>query len=89
MSIPLKDFRCAIPESVDIWLDAVAASTGADKAAVARDVLKQWAKQKHREHTVAARRMAANGLQMELDGVDAAEGGAAAADGGVGRRARR
>ena len=82
MSIPLKDFRCAIPESVDIWLDAVAASTGADKAAVARDVLKDWAKRKHREHTVAARRLAANGLQMELDGVDTE-------DDGVGRSGRR
>lgn len=75
MSIPLKDFRCAIPESVDIWLDAVASSTGADKAAVARDVLKEWAKRKHREHTVAARRMAANGLQMEFGGVDTEDDG--------------
>lgn len=86
MSVPLKDFRCAIPESVDIWLDAVAASTGADKAAVARDVLKEWAKRKHREHTVAARRMAANGLQMELDGVDAADDGAQRSGGAAGRR---
>lgn len=76
MSIPLKDFRCAIPESVDIWLDAVSVATGADKAAVARDVLRDWAKRKHREHTVAARRLAANGLQMELDGVGTEDDGA-------------
>ena len=44
MSLPLKDFRCGITESIDIWLDAVAAATGTDKAAVARDVLREWAK---------------------------------------------
>lgn len=89
MSIPLKDFRCAIPESVDIWLDAVAASTGADKAAVAREVLKEWAKRKHREHTVAARRMAANGLQMELDGVDPEDAGVGRSEPASGRGGRR
>ena len=30
----------------DIWLDAVASSTGSDKAAVARDVLRDWARRK-------------------------------------------
>jgi hypothetical protein len=76
MSIPLKDFRVGITESIDIWLDAVATATGTDKAAVAREVLKEWAKRKQHEHKVAARRLAANGLQPELDGLDLEEDGA-------------
>lgn len=75
MSLPLKDFRLGITESIDIWLDAVATATGADKASVAREVLTEWAKRKHREHTVAMRRLHANGLQPELDGLTPADDG--------------
>lgn len=77
MSTPLKDFRCAITESIDIWLDAVASATGRDKQEVARDVLSQWARTKQHEHKVAARRLAANGLQPEFDGMDTADDGSA------------
>lgn len=82
MSLPLKDFRLGITESIDIWLDAVASSTGSDKAAVARDVLRDWARRKAHEHKVAMRRMAANGMQPELDGLDME-------DAGVSRSGRR
>jgi hypothetical protein len=75
VSLPLKDFRLGITEAIDIWLDAVAASTGSDKAAVAREVLREWAKKKAHEHKVAMRRMSANGLQPELDGLETEDDG--------------
>lgn len=75
MSLPLKDFRLGITESIDIWLDAVATATGTDKANVARSVLTEWAKRKAHEHRVAARRMTANGLQPELDGLELEDAG--------------
>jgi hypothetical protein len=66
MAIPLKDFRCAITEQIDAALDAQAAAFGKDKAAVAREVLGEWARMKHREHMVYGRRLRANGAQTEL-----------------------
>jgi len=82
MALPLKDFRLGIPESVDIWLDAEASAFGKDKAAVAREILEEWAKRKAHAFKVASRRLAANGLQPELPGLDTE-------DGGVGRQGRR
>lgn len=82
MSVPLKDFRLGITESIDIMLDAQALAFGKDKAAVARDVLAEWAKKKAHEHKVIARRLAANGMQPELFGDETA-------DDGVGRSARK
>ena len=81
MSLPLKDFRLGITESIDIWLEAVAAANGTDKATVGREVLQEWAKRKSHEHKVATRRLIANGLQPELPGLDME-------DAGVGRRGR-
>lgn len=77
MAIPLKDFRLGITESIDIWLDAVAVANTADKAAIAREVLQEWADRKAHEHRVAWRRMQANGLQAELPGFEMEDGGAA------------
>lgn len=85
MSVPLKDFRLGITESIDIMLDAQALAFGKDKAAVARDVLAEWAKRKAHEHKVIARRLAANGMQPELFGDDTEDDGTRPADGG-GRR---
>lgn len=76
MSIPLKDYRTAIPEAVDVWLEIEAAATGMDKAAVGREVLKTWAKLKQHAYTVATRRLQANGLQPELFGDEPADDGA-------------
>jgi hypothetical protein len=76
MSLPLKDFRTALPEATDMWLDIEAAATGRDKAAIARDVLGEWARLKAHAHKVASKRLAANGLQPELFGLDAEEAGA-------------
>lgn len=85
MSVPLKDFRLGITESIDIMLDAQALAFGKDKAAVAREVLAEWAKKKAHEHKVIARRLAANGMQPELFGDETEDDGARPADGG-GRR---
>jgi hypothetical protein len=85
MSVPLKDFRLGITESIDIMLDAQALAFGKDKAAVAREVLAEWAKKKAHEHKVIARRLAANGMQPELFGDETEDDGARPADTG-GRR---
>ena len=76
MSFPLKDFRLGITESIDIWLDAAAAAFGSDKAAVAREVLAEWAKRKAHAFKVAQRRLIANGLQPELTGLETEDDGA-------------
>jgi hypothetical protein len=86
MSVPLKDFRLGITESIDIMLDAQALAFGKDKAAVARDVLAEWAKRKAHEHKVIARRLAANGMQPELFGDDTEDDGIRPADAGARRK---
>ena len=75
MALPLKDFRLGISESIDIALDAQALAFGKDKAAVAREVLADWARKKIHEHKVMARRFAANGIQPELFGDDTEDDG--------------
>jgi len=77
MSIPLKDFRVPIPESVHMWLDAEATAFGTDMQVVARNILKEWAKRKAHAYKVATKRMTANGLQMELVGDDEEDDGSA------------
>ena len=67
MSIPLKDFRLGITEAIDIYLEADAAAFGKDKAAIAREVLNEWAKRKAHAHKVATKRLAANGVQPEFE----------------------
>lgn len=81
MSLPLKDFRLGITESIDIWLDAEAAAFGSDKAAIAREVLQEWAKRKAHAYKVAQRRLAANGLQPELTGLVLEDDGVASRGG--------
>lgn len=75
MAIPLKDFRMGITEQIDAALDAQAAAFGSDKAAVARQVLADWARMKHREHIMYGRRLRANGMQMDLDGFEPEDDG--------------
>lgn len=76
MSIPLKDFRVPIPESVHLWLEAEAAAFNMDMAAVARGILKDWAKRKAHAYKVATKKMSANGMQPELFGTDEEDDGA-------------
>lgn len=75
MAIPLKDFRLGLPEFVDAILDAEAIGMGEDKQTIARQVLEQWARRRHRAHKVYAKRLRANGMQMELDGIDPEDDG--------------
>jgi len=85
MSVPLKDFRLGITEAIDIWLDAEARAFGKDKAAVARDVLNDWAKRKAHAFRVAHRRMSTNGLQADWLGDGTDDDGDGREDAGVSR----
>lgn len=76
MSLPLKDFRLGITESVAAALEAEAVAFDLDMQTVARQVLEEWARRKHRAYTVYARRVLANGNQMELDGFELVDAGA-------------
>lgn len=75
MSIPLKDFRVPIPESVHMWLEAEADAFSTDMQSIARGILKDWAKRKAHAYKVATKRLQANGLQMELMGSDEEDDG--------------
>jgi hypothetical protein len=77
MAVPLKDFRVPIPEAVHLWLEAEADAFGLDMAAVARGVLKDWAKKKAHAYKVATKRMTANGMQPELFGDETEDDGSA------------
>lgn len=77
MSLPLKDFRCPIPEATDVWFESEAQAFGVDKQVIARQVLNEWARKKFHAYKVAQRRLAANGLQVEFDGLDTEDDGAA------------
>lgn len=81
MAVPLKDFRLGITETIDIMLDAEAIAFGTDKSAVAREVLKEWAKKKAHAYKVMQRRLAANGMQTELFGDETEDDGAARSGG--------
>lgn len=83
MSTPLKDFRLGVTEAIDMWLDIEASARGIDKIVVGREVLAEWAKAKAHAHRVASRKLAANGLQPDLDGLETEDAGAQA---GKGRR---
>lgn len=76
MALPLRDFRMGITEQIDAALDAQASAFGKDKAQVAREVLGEWARMKHREHMMYGRRLRANGAQLDLDGFDMEDDGA-------------
>lgn len=78
MSLPLKDLRTSIDESTDMWLEIDALAGSIDKAAVARAVLREWAKRKAHAHKIASKRLAAHGLQPELFGDDSEDDGASA-----------
>lgn len=86
MSAPLKDFRCAITEAIDVALESEASAFGRDKSSIAREILGAWAKRKFHEHKVMARLLMANGLQPELDGLNTEDDGVARRTAAGGRR---
>lgn len=75
MSIPLKDLRLAVSESVLAALEAEAAAFDKDMQLVAREILAEWARRKHHAYTVYARRVLANGMQTELPGLETGDAG--------------
>jgi hypothetical protein len=75
MALPLKDFRLGITETIDIMLDARALAFGKDKAAIAREVLAEWAKKEAHAYKVMQRRFSANGMQPELFGDETEDDG--------------
>lgn len=76
MGKPVNDFRVAITDFVDRVLDAEARGLGEDKQTIARQVLERWAQQRHRAFKVYAKALRADGLQMELDGIEPEDDGA-------------
>lgn len=68
MSLPLKDFRLGISESIYAALEAHAVAYEKDMQTVAREILQLWADRQHRAYTVYAKRVLANGMQTELPG---------------------
>lgn len=77
MSIPLKDFRLAVPEDVLAVLEAEAAAFDTDMQAIARKVLQEFADRRAHAFKVYQRRVLANGLQTELPGFEAGDAGTA------------
>ena len=75
MSVPLKDFRTALSESTLAALEAEAAAFDRDMQGIARDILADWARRKHRAYMVYARRCLANGMQSELPGFELEDDG--------------
>lgn len=62
--------KLLVTEAIDIALDSEARATRSSKQEIVRQVLEQWRQQRHRAFTVYARRLAANGMQMELEGIE-------------------
>lgn len=75
MSLPLKDFRPGITESIHAALEAESIAFGKDMQTVAREILQDWADRKHHAYTVYARRVLANGMQTELPGLETGDDG--------------
>lgn len=75
MSMPLKDFRLGITETIAAALEAEGIAFDKDMQVVAREILQNWADRKHRAYTIYAKRVLANGMQAELPGFEAADDG--------------
>lgn len=62
--------KVLVTEAIDIALESEAKGTRTSKQEIVRQVLEQWRRQRHRAFTVYARRLQANGMQLELEGID-------------------
>lgn len=87
MSLPLKDIRSAVPESIDVWLEIESRALGLDKAAVVREVITAWARSKAHAFKVAHQLLHANGAQTDWLGEDSVTAAIPAAHAGIGRNA--
>lgn len=77
MSTPLKDYRTSIDESTDMWLEVEASVQRKDKAAIGREVLRAWAREKAHAYRLATKKLQAHGLQPELFGDEPEDDGRA------------
>lgn len=75
MSVPLKDFRPGITESIHAALEAEASAFDRTMESVAREVLQNWADRKAHAYRIYARRVIANGNQPELPGLEPEDAG--------------
>jgi glycine cleavage system regulatory protein len=75
VSLPLKDLRTSVDESTDMWLEVEASVQRKDKAAISREVLRAWAKQKAHAYKLATKKLQAHGIQPELFGDDTEDDG--------------
>lgn len=75
MSLPLKDLRTSVDESTDMWLEVEASVQRKDKAAISREILRAWAKQKAHAYKLATKKLQAHGIQPELFGDDTEDDG--------------
>lgn len=66
--VELIDFRTKVDETTRSVLDAVARATGEDMAAIGRDVLAQWAKNKIHEASLIQRMTKREGMGRETKG---------------------
>jgi hypothetical protein len=65
MAAPLKDFRGKVTAETDCVLDAVARTSGKDKAEIAREILHDWALMRIAEHSLLGPLLRAEGLAGE------------------------
>jgi hypothetical protein len=77
MSAELKTLKLRVTPETDVALEAIARAFGRDKAAVARDVLHEWAAKKLHEHKVFHGLAQAEGLMRATEGMARADEGTA------------
>jgi hypothetical protein len=61
MAAELKDLRAKVTAHTWCFLEAEARATGRDQAELVREILGQWAQQRHQAASVAQRLLAAEG----------------------------
>jgi predicted transcriptional regulator len=75
MSVELKTLKLRVTPETDVALEAVARAFGRDKAAVAREILHEWAAKKLHEHRVFHGLAQAEGLMGASAGTHRADEG--------------
>lgn len=71
------ELRFLISEGADAALESHARAYAKDKNAIARDLVNDFARRFHSAHRLYAQRIAADGLQEELPGLELEDDGAA------------
>ena len=64
----VKDLgRVLVTEFAEAAIDIEAKARRRDKQDIVREVLNEWAAERHKAYRLAAKRSRSNGMQMELD----------------------